>query len=199
MLPYATSSSSSQDQGVGRAIRQVSRARCATIADVKPSRIVEVTWDPARQTWKILRFRDDKSEGNFFEIVLKILGSIKDGVEAETVRFCSSCRAGSRSVPAHRSSGPHQAIVAGARGSLEGSRTATAWWAAEPGERQAESDQWPFYRNQRRAGCNTSPLHSSTHPTTDHKPQTQALSSRIPCIALHCTPVHASSRYRSTS
>lgn len=49
-------------------------------------RIVECVWDAELQTWKILRFRDDKREGNYKDIVQKILISIKDGVEQDTVR-----------------------------------------------------------------------------------------------------------------
>jgi mRNA guanylyltransferase len=48
-------------------------------------RIVEVVWDAPRQTWRKLRFRDDKLEGNFTTVVQAIIHSIKDGVEAEVV------------------------------------------------------------------------------------------------------------------
>jgi mRNA guanylyltransferase len=50
------------------------------------NRIIEVVWDAQRQTWRRLRFRDDKLEGNYTTIVQKIIDSIKDGVEAEVVR-----------------------------------------------------------------------------------------------------------------
>lgn len=54
------------------------------------NRIIEVVWDKARQTWKRLRFRDDKFEGNFTTVVQSIIESIKDGVEAEVVsHYCS--------------------------------------------------------------------------------------------------------------
>lgn len=44
-------------------------------------------------TWRILRFRDDKREGNFRTVVTKIIDSIRDGVEADQVRSQSSlCR-----------------------------------------------------------------------------------------------------------
>lgn len=53
------------------------------------SRIVEVVWDAPRQTWKKLRFRDDKREGNYTTVVQLIIESIKDGVEADVVRAFS--------------------------------------------------------------------------------------------------------------
>ena len=49
-------------------------------------RVVEVVWDQQRDTWKMLRFRDDKREGNFKTVVTSIIKSIKHGVEAEQVR-----------------------------------------------------------------------------------------------------------------
>lgn len=48
-------------------------------------RIIECVWDKERQTWRKLRFRDDKTEGNFTTVVQSIIESIKDGVEAEVV------------------------------------------------------------------------------------------------------------------
>ncbi|GAA5914282.1 mRNA guanylyltransferase [Sporobolomyces salmoneus] len=46
-------------------------------------RVVEVVWDQHRNTWKMLRFRDDKREGNFKTVVTSIIKSIQHGVEAE--------------------------------------------------------------------------------------------------------------------
>ncbi|GAA6059337.1 hypothetical protein JCM10212_005917 [Sporobolomyces blumeae] len=46
-------------------------------------RVVEVVWDKHRDTWKLLRFRDDKFEGNYKSVVTSILKSIQHGVEAE--------------------------------------------------------------------------------------------------------------------
>lgn len=42
-------------------------------------------WDKEAETWKLLRFRDDKLEGNFKTVVAAIIKSIQHGVEAETV------------------------------------------------------------------------------------------------------------------
>ncbi|KAH8915400.1 hypothetical protein BT69DRAFT_1230124 [Atractiella rhizophila] len=49
------------------------------------NRIVEVVWNASEQNWRIMRFRDDKREGNYESIVWKIIDSIKDGVEAQDV------------------------------------------------------------------------------------------------------------------
>ncbi|GAA5898464.1 hypothetical protein JCM5296_000440 [Sporobolomyces johnsonii] len=46
-------------------------------------RVVEVVWDKHRETWKLLRFRDDKYEGNYKTVVASIIKSIQHGVEAE--------------------------------------------------------------------------------------------------------------------
>ncbi|GAA5884757.1 hypothetical protein JCM6882_005380 [Rhodosporidiobolus microsporus] len=46
-------------------------------------RVVEVVWDATRETWKLLRFRDDKFEGNYKTVVASIIKSIQHGVEAE--------------------------------------------------------------------------------------------------------------------
>lgn len=48
-------------------------------------RLVEVVWNAERQTWRFMRFRDDKPHGNFHVIVHKVMDSIADGVEIETV------------------------------------------------------------------------------------------------------------------
>lgn len=53
-------------------------------------RVVEVVWDAHRQIWKMLRFRDDKREGNYKSVVASIIRSIEHGVEAEAVRFALS-------------------------------------------------------------------------------------------------------------
>ena len=59
------------------------------------NRIIEVVWDAQRQTWRKLRFRDDKLEGNYTTVVQKIIQSIQDGVEAEVVGRYTSLRDGS--------------------------------------------------------------------------------------------------------
>lgn len=58
------------------------------------NRVVEVVWDAPKQTWKILRFRDDKKNGNYRDVVFSILHSIRDGVEAtELSKHSSKIRA----------------------------------------------------------------------------------------------------------
>lgn len=52
-------------------------------------RVVEVCWDQRRDGWRMMRFRDDKPEGNHRSIVDKIVQSILDGVEQDEVRFSS--------------------------------------------------------------------------------------------------------------
>lgn len=48
-------------------------------------RVVEVVWDSNRQTWRMLRFRDDKRDGNYKSVVASIIRSIEHGVEADAV------------------------------------------------------------------------------------------------------------------
>ena len=48
-------------------------------------RIVEVHWDPQREHWRMMRFRDDKPNGNFKTVVENIIQSIADGVEKDAV------------------------------------------------------------------------------------------------------------------
>ncbi|KAJ9127586.1 hypothetical protein QFC24_000995 [Naganishia onofrii] len=48
-------------------------------------RIVECNWDPEYDSWRFMRFRDDKTDGNHWSVVQKIIESIRDGVELETL------------------------------------------------------------------------------------------------------------------
>ena len=52
-------------------------------------RVVECYWDKERNAWRLLRVRNDKTDGNYISIVHKILKSIEDGVELDTVRQSS--------------------------------------------------------------------------------------------------------------
>jgi mRNA guanylyltransferase len=49
-------------------------------------RIVEVHWDPAVNGWRMMRFRNDKPNGNHKSVVENIIKSIADGVERDNVR-----------------------------------------------------------------------------------------------------------------
>ena len=53
-------------------------------------RIVECNWDADYDSWRFMRFRDDKLDGNHWSIVQKIIESIRDGVELETVCLLAS-------------------------------------------------------------------------------------------------------------
>src|ERR1700761_4885509 len=48
-------------------------------------RIVEVHWDPSVSSWRWMRFRNDKPNGNYRDTVENIVQSIMDGVEKDTV------------------------------------------------------------------------------------------------------------------
>ena len=48
-------------------------------------RIVEVHWDTEIKGWRMMRFRDDKPNGNHQSVVDNIIKSIADGVEKENV------------------------------------------------------------------------------------------------------------------
>ena len=48
-------------------------------------RIVEVCWDPVDEHWHMMRFRDDKPQGNHRSVVENVIQSISDGVERDAV------------------------------------------------------------------------------------------------------------------
>ncbi len=48
-------------------------------------RIVEVHWDVEMKGWRMMRFRDDKPNGNHKSVVENIIKSIADGVEKDAV------------------------------------------------------------------------------------------------------------------
>lgn len=50
-------------------------------------RIVEVHWDMEAECWRMMRFRDDKPNGNHKSVVDGIIKSIADGVEKDAVRY----------------------------------------------------------------------------------------------------------------
>lgn len=53
------------------------------------NRVVECVWDFQKENWKILRFRDDKYEGNYKNVVMSILKSVKQRITSERVRLSS--------------------------------------------------------------------------------------------------------------
>jgi mRNA guanylyltransferase len=48
-------------------------------------RIVEVHWDRDVSHWRMMRFRDDKPNGNHRSVVDNIIQSVSDGVEKDAV------------------------------------------------------------------------------------------------------------------
>ncbi|KAI0306613.1 mRNA capping enzyme [Multifurca ochricompacta] len=79
-------------------------------------RIVEVRWDAVGEHWRMMRFRDDKPQGNHRSVVENIVQSIADGVEKDTLLARSTAiknawktRHGQpmqQQPPAHRSNAP---------------------------------------------------------------------------------------------
>ena len=75
--------------------------RMKTSGDQLDDRVVEVHWDPELQGWRMMRFRDDKPNGNHRDVVEKILASIADGIEKEAVRRSSLLSLPATRLPAH--------------------------------------------------------------------------------------------------
>ena len=61
------------------------RVRMKASGEQLDERIVEVHWDPELEGWRMMRFRDDKPNGNHRDVVQNILKSIADGIEKEAV------------------------------------------------------------------------------------------------------------------
>jgi mRNA guanylyltransferase len=52
-------------------------------------RIVKVRWDPSLRHWRMMRFRDDKAQGNHKSVVNDISQSIAEGIEKDDVSSLS--------------------------------------------------------------------------------------------------------------
>lgn len=63
------------------------RARMKTSNEQLDDRIVEVHWDADGEHWRMMRFRDDKPNGNHKSVVDNIIKSIADGIEKDVVRL----------------------------------------------------------------------------------------------------------------
>jgi mRNA guanylyltransferase len=48
-------------------------------------RIIEVHWDTAESHWRMMRFRDDKPNGNYRTVAENIIQSIAEGIEKDAV------------------------------------------------------------------------------------------------------------------
>ncbi|KAH9043275.1 mRNA capping enzyme [Lactarius pseudohatsudake] len=76
-------------------------------------RIVEVHWDTPSEHWRMMRFRDDKPQGNHRSVVENIVQSIADGVEKDTllarsvaIKNAWKTRHGQPQPPPQKSNGP---------------------------------------------------------------------------------------------
>ncbi|KAJ9092600.1 hypothetical protein QFC20_007307 [Naganishia adeliensis] len=74
-------------------------------------RIIECNLDPEYDSWRFMRFRDDKSDGNHWSVVQKIIESIRDGVELETlIERCPTIRARRKERAAAEQQKPRQPL-----------------------------------------------------------------------------------------
>lgn len=48
-------------------------------------RIIEARWDLRRQTWRMMRLRDDKTDGNHRDVVENVIKTILDPVRESDV------------------------------------------------------------------------------------------------------------------
>jgi mRNA guanylyltransferase len=48
-------------------------------------RVIEARWDPKREVWRLMRLRDDKTDGNHRDVVEKVVQTILDPVRESDV------------------------------------------------------------------------------------------------------------------
>lgn len=60
--------------------------RLKAAGDQLDDRVVEAHWDKELGAWRMMRFRNDKPNGNHKSVVEAIIKSIADGVEKDQVR-----------------------------------------------------------------------------------------------------------------
>lgn len=85
----------SSTRGVCRRAHRASSIKAS--GEQLDDRVVEVHWDAAVHGWRMMRFRDDKPNGNHKSVAEAIIKSIAEGVEKDAVRPLP----GSPRAPAH--------------------------------------------------------------------------------------------------